>query len=348
MITNQALGTFNYAEAFGLGGLNPDSKPLQLDSTYWIASCTKLITTICALQCVEKGLFFLDSPEDVKRLIPEMADAEILTGFDATSDGAPITQKAEKKFTLRQMLTHSSGMGYDAFNPALIQWRKTRGEGILTLSGDLIKGYQLPLLFEPGEGWEYSAAIDWAGMMVERANDGVKLGEYMRKHIWDSLGMTSTTFHLEDRPDVEARLPDMSARAPTGDLTYIPGHVMTHPARDDLGGAGSYSSAPDYIKILASLLRNDGKLLQQQTVDEMFKPQLSAQAKEMFQKVLTVPEQNEQFTGGMKIGTSVNWGLGGLLVEEDIEGGRKKGSMAWGGLPNLYWVRLLPCPMKMI
>lgn len=53
------------------------------------------------------------------------------------------------------------------------------------------------LRFEPGEGWEYSVAIDWAGLMVERANDGVKLGEYMRKHIWDSLGMTSTTFHLE-------------------------------------------------------------------------------------------------------------------------------------------------------
>lgn len=305
------------------------------------------MTTICALQCVEKDLFSLDSSQDVKRLIPEMADAEILTGFDAASDGAPITQKAEKKFTLRQMLTHSSGMSYD-FNPTLMQWRKTRGEGSLAFCGDLIKGCQTPLLFEPGEGCEYSAAIDWAGMMVERANDGVKLGEYMRKHIWDPLGMTSTTFHLEDKPDVEARLPDMSARIPTGDLTYIPGHVMTHPVRDDLGGAGSYSSAPDYIKVLASLLRNDGTLLQKQTVDEMFKPQLSAQAKEKFQEVLTVPEKNDRLTGGMKIGASVNCGFGGFLVDEDTEGGRKKGSLAGGGLPNLYWVRLLPSLIMII
>ncbi|KAA6412834.1 MAG: hypothetical protein FRX48_03827 [Lasallia pustulata] len=137
--TNKA-GTFNYGEAFGLGGLNPDSKPLHLDSTYWVASCTKLMTTICALQCVEKGLFSLDSSEDVKRLIPEMADAEILTGFDAASDGAPITKSPGRKFTLRQMLTHSSGMGYDSFSPPLINWRKTRGEGPLTLCGDLIKG----------------------------------------------------------------------------------------------------------------------------------------------------------------------------------------------------------------
>lgn len=306
------------------------------------------MTTICALQCVENGLFSLDTAEDVKRLIPEMADAEILTGFDAAPDGGPTTKKAEKKFTLRQMLTHSSGMGYDAFNPTLIKWRTTRGEGSLTLCGDLIKGCQMPLLFEPGEGWEYSVAIDWAGIMVERANDGIKLGEYMRKHIWDPLGMKSTTFHLEEKPDVEARLPDMSARTPTGDLAFIPGHVMSHPARDDLGGAGSYSSAPDYIKVLASLLRNDGKLLQKQTVDEMFKPQLSPQAKETFQKVLTVSEQNDLLTGGMKIGTSVNWGLGGFLVEEDTEGGRRKGSLAWAGLPNLYWVRVFPSFTKMI
>ena len=299
------------------------------------------MTTICALQCVEKGLFSLDSSEDVKRLIPEMADADILTGFDAAADGAPTTKKADKEFTLRQMLTHSSGMSYDAFNPILMQWRKTRGEESLNVCGDLIKGCQMPLLFEPGEGWEYSVAIDWAGLMVERANDGIKLGEYMRKHIWDPLGMKSTTFHLEDNPDVEARLPDMSARTPTGDLMFTPGRMMPHPARDDLGGVGSYSSAPDYIQVLASILRNDGKLLQKGTVDEMFKPQLSPQAKEAFQKVLTLPEVNYQLTGGVKIGTSVKWGLGGFLVEEDTEGGRKKGSLAWSGLPNVYWVSYL-------
>ena len=296
------------------------------------------MTTICALQCVEQGLFSLDSSEDVKRLIPEMAEAEILTGFDAASDGAPITKRAGKKFTLRQMLTHSSGMGYDSFSPTLIKWRKTRGEGSLALCGDLVKGCQMPLLFEPGEGWEYSVAIDWVGMMVERANDGIKLGEYMQKYIWDPFDMTSTTFHLEEKPDVEARLPNMSARTPTGDLAFIPGHVIKNPARDDLGGAGSYSSAPDFLKVLASILRNDGQLLQTQTVHEMFRPQLARQAKEMFQKVLRMPEANDQLTGGVKIGTSVNWGLGGFLVEEDMEGGRRKGSMAWGGMPNLYWV----------
>ncbi|SLM40580.1 Beta-lactamase/transpeptidase-like [Lasallia pustulata] len=173
--------------------------------------------------------------------------------------------------------------------------------------------------------------------MVRRASDGIKLGEYMQKHIWGPLDMTSITFHLEERPDVEARLSDMSIRTPTGDLAFIPGHLIEDPVRDDLGGGGSYSSAPDYLKVLASILRNDGQLLQTQTVHEMFKPQLSPQAKEMFQKVLTTPEVNDGMTGGVKIGTSVNWGLGGFLVEEDTDGGRRKGSLAWVGMPNLYW-----------
>ena len=70
--------------------------------------------------------------------------------------------------------------------------------------------------------------------------------------------MESTTFHLEDHPIVGERLPDMSTRTSTGELAFIPGHVMPHPARDDLGGCGSYSSALDYIKTLASILRNNG------------------------------------------------------------------------------------------
>ena len=78
------------------------------------------------------------------------------------------------------MLTHSSGKGYAEFNPSLMQWRKTRGEELLHFCGEVIRGYQMPLLFEPGEGWVYSVAIDWAGLMVERVNGGVKLGEYMR------------------------------------------------------------------------------------------------------------------------------------------------------------------------
>ena len=90
-------GTFNYAETFGYAGLAPNYKPLQLDSTFYVASCTRLMTTICALQCVEKGLFSLDSSEDVKRPIPEMAGAEILTGFDAASEGAPAFQEAGNK-----------------------------------------------------------------------------------------------------------------------------------------------------------------------------------------------------------------------------------------------------------
>ncbi|KAA6412835.1 MAG: hypothetical protein FRX48_03828 [Lasallia pustulata] len=143
-------------------------------------------------------------------------------------------------------------------------------------------------------------------MMVGRANDGIKLGEYMQKHIWGPLDMTSTTFHLEERPDVEARLPDMSIRTPTGDLAFIPGHLIENPARDDLGGGGSRKLC---MKFQAAVV----------TAGERNVSESSDDAR------------------GVKIGTSVNWGLGGFLVEEDTDGGRRKGSLAWGGMPNLYW-----------
>lgn len=85
--------------------------PLTLDSTFWIASCTKLLTTIACLQGVERDFFSLDSPDDIARFLSEIASPDILTGFDA--EGKPITVPAKKRFMLRQLLTHTSGMSYE-------------------------------------------------------------------------------------------------------------------------------------------------------------------------------------------------------------------------------------------
>jgi CubicO group peptidase (beta-lactamase class C family) len=108
------------------------------DTTFWIASCTKLLTTICALQNVEQGKLTLD--DDVSGILPEWTSPDILTGWD---NGQPQFKKATKKITLRQLLTHSSGMGYDFLSPELAKWREWRGEGVRPGGGDIV----IPILF---------------------------------------------------------------------------------------------------------------------------------------------------------------------------------------------------------
>lgn len=99
---------------------------MSIDTTFWIASCTKLATSIAALQAVEKGLLDLDA--DISNILPEWKEPEILTGF--SSAGQPQLKKATKMITLRQLLTHSSGMGYDFLSPELAKWRQFKGQPI--------------------------------------------------------------------------------------------------------------------------------------------------------------------------------------------------------------------------
>ncbi|KAF7977496.1 hypothetical protein HWV62_3460 [Athelia sp. TMB] len=316
MAINKA-GTLNYAKAFGMTGVSPDAKPLTLDSTMWIASCTKLLTTIAALQCVERGLFSLDSSEDIARLCPELAAPEILTGLDA--EGNPILVPAKNRITLRHLLTHTSGMGR----------RNSRGSHEAASDDDFIKVFLVPLVFEPGESWKYSVGLDWAGKLVERANNNISLEAYMQQHIWDPLGIQDLTFHMEMKERVQQNLIEMTERVPeSGDL--VKGQNLFCPERIkfDRGGGGLWGSAPEYLKVLTSLLRDDGKLVKSRTLTEMFRPQLSPASKVKLNAIFAARE-----------GAEVDWGLGGMYYVEDApDGMRKKGSLAWGGLPNLYWV----------
>jgi CubicO group peptidase (beta-lactamase class C family) len=189
-------------------------------------------------------------------------------------------------------------------------------------------------VYEPGENWEYSVGIDWAGKMVERVNEGLKLGEYMKKNIFEPLGMTSTGFRPEQDVNISSHLCPTTRRTPEGELVPDKLFAISNP-KDDLGGGGLFSSAPDYIKVLISLLKDDGKLLKPETVALMFSPQLS-DAKHLV-GAATEPLAGYMIRGGVD-SAAWNWGLGGILNMEDVDGVCKKGTMTWGGLPNLFWV----------
>lgn len=148
--------------------------------------------------------------------------------------------------------------------------------------------------------------------------------------------MTSTTFNLHQSQDLAARKIEMSARLPTGQTVPLPTPVYPSPADDDLGGLGGYSTAPDYMKLLTSLLRKDGKVLKESTIDEMFKPQLPNP--KYMEDVIAAPEQRQFLAGNMAPGSKLDFGLSGMINVEPMKTGRQAGSMQWGGMPNLFWV----------
>ncbi len=182
--------------------------------------------------------------------------------------------------------------------------------------------------------------------MVERVNGNQMLGDYMQEHIWGPLGMKSTTFRIDTREDIRSRRLDMSVRHPkTGALMQSPMRYWSDRYKDDHGGGGVFSCAGDYIKVLSALLRNDGTLLKPSSVDTLFTPYLSAAAKTAFHNTLFLPypgngngEYNLIFTGGIPEYADLNYAIAGFVVGNDVEGKRKRGALAWQGMPNLFWV----------
>jgi CubicO group peptidase (beta-lactamase class C family) len=178
--------------------------------------------------------------------------------------------------------------------------------------------------------------------MVERVTSQ-SLGAYMAENIWNPLGMKSTTFRLQERPDIKNRRAEMTARLPSG-LGPNPRTIFPDNAPDDHGGGGVFSSPEDYIKVLISLLKNDGTLLKPASTDLLFEPCLPPGSIAAFSKNRATAYQAYRAGNiGSKVEHKVeppaelNFALGGQLTEHDWRGGRKAGSMSWGGLPNLSW-----------
>lgn len=220
----------------------------------------------------------------------------------------------------------------------VMQWRASQGQKPAP-GNSLVERYLCPLTYEPGTSWEYSPSIDWAGVMVERVNGNMSLGSYMDAYLWKPLGIKDMTFHLDQREDLRQRMVDMSVRDPpgTGKANYTSAQMIPEFGKDDTGGAGVYGSASEYLKFLHSLLANDEKLLQKRTVDDLFKPQLSELSRQALMNLLTDPQLNLML-GGVPLGTEKDFGLGGLLILEDLPKMSRKNTMTWGGMPNLTWV----------
>ncbi|KAF3407121.1 Acyltransferase LovD [Talaromyces pinophilus] len=293
-----------YSKSFGSMSMNPASElsttPLTPDTTMWIASCTKLMTAIASMQCVERGLLNLD--DDVSGILPEWKYPQILVGFEEDS-GKPILKDAKNKLTLRMLLTHQTG---------------------LVGEKRIVESYLLLLLFEPSSAWTYGVGLDWAGLMIERVTNKT-LGSFMEENIWKPLKMDSTTFRLQERPDIISRRVDIVI--------------------DDQGGGGIFSCPADYAKLLISILKNDGTLLKASTMDDLFTPCLTPNGiislrenRAASYKAFRESKAGSEATKQLIPQYEMNYSVGGQISEKGWLNGRKDGSMSWSGLPNLFWV----------
>jgi hypothetical protein len=124
-------------------------------------------------------------------------------------------------------------------------------------------------------------------------------------------------------------------------LSYIGGPALGH-YEEEFGGEGAFGTMPDYLKILRSLLADDGKLLTKESTAEMFKPQLGSESQKSLQKIFGTVDGSRFYIGVFPEDVQYDWGLGGLLTMEDVNVDgrrwRRKGCMVWSGLANLFWV----------
>ncbi|KAJ5870151.1 hypothetical protein N7455_005092 [Penicillium solitum] len=329
-------GDIDYTRCFGARTVERDEcqrlPPMEIDTPLRLASATKLLTTIMALQCMEQGLVDLD--ENVNRLLPDLSDMQVLTGFDAA--GNAIMRDREGIIKLRHLLTHTSGLSYAFLHPLLQEYM---AKGYLKTAEKFGIQSRLapPAINDPGVEWIYGANLDWAGKLIERAT-GVDLEEFMQKNICEPLGITDMTFKLQQRPDMLARRADQTRRNENGSLRYDDSVYFRHDGEECFGGQGVFCGPESYMKVLNSLMKHDGLLLKKDTIELMFQPALDAELeKKMNDHMDTTPHIN--YGAALPPVMRRNFGLGGIIAMGDLDGHnwRREGSLTFGGGPNIVW-----------
>ncbi|OAA57651.1 beta-lactamase family protein [Niveomyces insectorum RCEF 264] len=323
LLAENKSGSFHYERVLGRSSLEPgNEQPLRRDHVFAFMSASKLPTAVVVLQAVEQGLWDLDA--DVAPVLPELAALPVLAGFDGDGpDAPPVLVPRTTPITLRLLLTHSAGVfrapplvRYCAYHKIDAQQRMT-GSAVSVESR-----FDYPLLFQPGEGWNYGAGIDWAGRLVERLHaaktgqaaeaDAVTLEDLFVRGVLAPLGFPAgvITFHPERYPDVRARL-----------WPSLP---------------GLYGELTPFLHILLSLLRDDSRLLRPETAALLFTPQLAAPVAR--QQLLANTVDGAWITGSVPNTGEYDWSLGGLLVTGHAHPVRRKGALLWAGAFNLTWI----------
>jgi CubicO group peptidase (beta-lactamase class C family) len=236
---------------------------------------TKLVVVVSILQQVEKGVLSLDNSAQVEKFAPELYKLPLLTGFDQSDQ--PTYTERKNPITLRQLLAHTAGLGYDFISPDVARWIQTTGAPGVWTNDAGVKGFEIPLIFEPGTKFCYSFATDWAGIILERAT-GLTLDEYFKKNIFGPLGITSISFLIG--PELETKMQAMSGRDLVSNaLMPSPGcRQQGTQIVQQSGGAGLVGTAKDYLRFLQGVLSGGSEkgspIISKRSFDELFNTSL--------------------------------------------------------------------------
>jgi methyl acetate hydrolase len=319
-----------YEGAFGKRNLSANQS-MTLDTVGWFASMTKAVTATAAMQLVEQGKIALDGPARDYVPSPTLSAPQVLDGFD--DSGKAKLRPAKRPITVRHLLTHTAGFSYDIWNPVLGKYMADNGvPGIVTCQNAALN---LPLMFDPGDAWEYGINIDWVGKIVE-ALSGQRLGDYFQKSIFGPLGMQETSFKVTSGQ--HARLATVHQRGEDGTLAPIEFGMPEEP-EFQMGGGGLYSTVPDFMRFAQMLLgggaRNGTRVLRPETVDSMFQNHIGSLNVVTLRTVNPALSNDADFFPGMV----QKWGISFVINTETAPTGRSAGSVGWTGLANsFFWI----------
>jgi len=264
-------------------------RKLKTDDIFWIASMSKPVTAVAVAMLADEGKLSFDDP--VGKYLPEFGDMWVV---GEQTEQQRLLVKAARPVTLRDLLTHTSGLG---------EYRVTDPHWTLAAMSKVLA--REPLRFQPGTRWSYSTAgMDVAGRVVEVAS-GTPYAQFLQRRLFDPLGMKDTTFWIS--PSQKKRFVQCYIRdAQSGKLgpatnTYMYGGAVTDHERPPLGGAGLFSTAEDVAKFYQMMLNhgtaNGRRILKPETVAEMTRKQ----------------------TGDLRARPGMPWGLGFCVVEDPAQ-----------------------------
>ncbi|MEL6926859.1 MAG: serine hydrolase domain-containing protein, partial [Bacteroidota bacterium] len=261
------------------------SDAYRTDDIFRIASMTKAITTVSILQLYERGLLGLDDP--IGNYLPAFRQMQLLDNFNP-ADSSYTTTEVKRPITIRQLLTHTSGITYGSFNPgkigAVYAQHEMNAVGLShpewTTSEMVDRLARVPLVFTPGDRYMYGLNMEVLGRIVEVVT-GKTLADYFRTHIFEPLGMKDTYFYLP--ADKHSRLVPVFTYDQDGSWTLIPPGNLDYPKATPrnhyAGGGGLSSTALDYARFIHTLeLNHSGHgypLLGRKTMELMTSDQIA-------------------------------------------------------------------------
>ena len=302
-------------------------QPLGVDTYFRVASMTKIVATVGALQLVERGALDLQTPVDT--LLPQWGELRVLDGFDGDT---PRLRQPRGRATVHHLITHTAGLGYWFWNADVARWESVTGTPNV-LSGDRAI-FTAPLIADPGTRFEYGVNTDWLGLVVEVVS-GQPLDKYLDENVLGPLGMTHTTFS----PTAEQRADMVPVHVKGEDGTWVATDIdWSADPQWWAAGHGLYSTPRDYLAFQRMLLGRgevDGaRILQPETVDTAFTNQIGD-----LDFPSHIPTADPQVSDPWNGPAGQKWGYGLLLTTQQEPGMRAVGSGAWAGVFNThFWV----------